>query len=202
MNRKILLTVLTLAVVLLATPVLGAPNDHAWHTVPAEETSLVPGDLTYDQLTTYCLSWGLSENPYPAPLVANITVVPPIVYINNSTNYHVLTFRIGDDNYQVVACQVSNGTVNIVTGVATLSVQVTWYFGDWGKTNARMNQGFVGTADVKQYNVNLPTNYSLIQFNLQGFGRFNHQSLTLTKDTRISPFESGYCTVLGNRDKN
>jgi hypothetical protein len=203
--KEVTVAILSLALIIpmiLAAPVMAAPNAKAMHTVPAQETSLVHGDLTYDQLTAYCLSWGLSGNPYPAPPVETITVVYPIVYIHDSSDYHILTFMIGDDTYQVVACQVVSGTLNLKTHIATFSIQITWYFGDWGKTNARMNQGFVGSADFKEYNDGVPGTYDLIQFNLQGFGPFNHQTLTLSKDTRISQFDSGICTVLGNRDKN
>jgi hypothetical protein len=211
LKKCVKFSILSLALIIpmiLSAPVMAAPNADAIHTVPAAETSLVPGDLTYDQLTTYCLSWGLSDNPYPTPPVQTTTVAYPIVYINNASDYHLLTFSISDDVYQVVACQVYNGTYNIQTKTTTFAMQITWYFGDWGKTNARMDQGFMGLATDTEYNSRpppatpLPGYYQLIQFDLQGFGRFNHQTLTLTKDTRISPFESGYCTVLGNRDKN
>lgn len=174
----------------LVAPVLGAPNANAWHTVPASQTSNFL--VSYSQLTDYCLNvWGLSENPYPT--------YPAGV----RTAYYILTLMIGDDVYQGVSCNSYTASYDPVTKVLTLTYDSVWYLGDYGKTNARMNQGFEGIAVIQCQNYNKGTfDYFTGQFNYQGFQRFNHQSLMLTvDDSRISSLATGICEVLGNRDK-
>jgi hypothetical protein len=189
---KITGTILALAVLIpliLAAPVIGDPNANAWHTVTALQTSNKL--VTYAQLTDYCLNvWGLSENPYPT--------YPAGV----KTAYYIFTFLIGDDEYQGVSCNSYTSTgPDPITKVVTLTYTGVWYAGDWGKTNARMDQGFTGTCVVQVYSAASPVYYSA-QFNLEGFQRFNHQTLLLTiDDSRISKLATGICEVLGNRDK-
>jgi hypothetical protein len=79
------------------------------------------------------------------------------------------------------------------TKVGTITYDVLRYFGDYGKTNARMNQGFTGTVVAQIYNFNTfdgTYDYWTEQFNLQGFQRFNHQFLSLSGDSRIGGLPS------------
>ena len=201
MNRKVLFfSVLILLLVPMLTTALAQActvkeNDHnkcALHKVPAYQTSNL--QVTYAQLTDYCLNvWGLSSNPYPAyPTAAH-------------TAYYIFTFMIGHHTYQGVSCNSYTGVYDSTTKVLTLTYDAIWYFGDYGKTNARMNQGFEGTVVVQCHNYNPITHaydYYSAQFNLQGFHRFNHQSLILTvDDSRISLLATGICQVLCDRDK-
>jgi hypothetical protein len=121
----------------------------------------------------------------------------------------IFTFVIGDDTYQGVSCNSYTAVYNPQTKEVTQTYNAIWYVGDWGKTNARMNQGFEGTVVIKIHNYVPATatkpatyDYYSAQFNLQGFQKFNHQSLTLTvDDSRISKLGTGICLALGNRDK-
>jgi hypothetical protein len=190
MNRKITGTILALAMLIplvLIAPAMAAPNANAYHTVPAYQTSNLK--VTYAQLTDYCINvWGLSENPYPA-YPADI-----------KTAYYIFTFMIGDDEYQGISVNTYTQTINPKTGLIDQTYNAIWYVGDWGVTNARMNQGFSGTVNVQ---VPYPwTNGFSAQFNLEGFQRFNHQTLMLTiANSKDSPLATGFCDVLGNRDK-
>jgi hypothetical protein len=171
-------------------PVMAAPNANAWHTVLASQTSNFL--VSYAQLTDYCINvWGLSENPYPT------------YPVGVRTAYYIFTLMIGDEVYQGVSCSSYTGSYDPVTKVLTLKYDSVWYLGDYGKTNARMNQGFEGTVDIQCYNYHSGVfDYFTGQFNYQGFQRFNHQSLILTvDDSRISSLAAGICEVLGSRDK-
>ncbi len=192
MNRKLLVIFVGLMVVALSViPVLAAPNADAWRTVPA---ALVYNEsVKYDKLTDYCLNvWGLSENPYPNyPASANPA-------------YYVFKLQIGDDVYEGVSVNTQTWSYSPATGLSG-TAQAIWYLGDWGKDNARMNQGFAGTVILQLPDYNPTTKkytYFLGWFDMDGFQRFNHQSLSLYGDSRISPLSSGTCTALGNRDKN
>jgi len=193
--KKVAVVVLALALLIplvLAAPVMAAPNENAWHVVPAYQTynKLV----TYAQLTDYCLNvWGLSENPYPNP------TLPTGV----RSAFYLVTLVIGDDVYQVVSCNSYTGSLDPDTKVMTFTYDTVWYFGEYGKTNARMNQGFKGTTYIQCINFDKGKfDYFTGQFYYEGFQRFNHQSLMLTvDDSRISSLATGICEVLGNRDK-
>jgi len=194
--KKIVVVILAMALLVplvLIAPVMAAPNEDAWRTVPV--SMLSNKQVTYAQLTDYCVNvWGLSENPYPAyPTAAH-------------TAYYVFTVQIGDDVFEGVSCNTYTAAYNPTTKVLTLTYDAVWYLGDWGKDNARMNQGFKGKviADVYGYKSGPPPSYDyfLGSFSLEGFQRFNHQSIFMPADTRVSTLSSGLCTVLGNRDKN
>lgn len=198
-GKIIVIAVLLLLVVPMFTTALAQActvkeNGHdncALHQVPAYQTSNT--QITYAQLTDYCLNvWGLSANPYPA--------YSP----TDKTSYMVFTFMIGDHEYQGVSCNTYTSTYSLTDKTVTLTYNATWYVGDWGKANARMNQGFEGTVVVILHNYNFVTkayDYHSAQFNLQGFHRFNHQSLVLTvEDSRITKLATGYCEVLGHKD--
>jgi hypothetical protein len=176
----------------IAAPVLAAPNENAWRTVPASMVSNTP--VTYSELTDYCINtWGLSNNPYP-DYGLNI----------NNQKYYIFTLQIGDDVYQGISCNSLSYAYNPTTHVLTITYNAIWYLGDWGKTNARMNQGFAGTAIVDCINYNpIAKTYSYYTgtWTLDGFQRFNHQSIELTQDTRVPGLPSGICIALGNRDK-
>jgi hypothetical protein len=166
--------------------------------VPVSQTSNL--QMSYAQLTDYCLNvWGLSENPYPAylPLAAGV-----------KTSYMVFTFMIGDDSYQGVSCNTftqSYVMTSATTAEITQVYNAVWYVGDWGKANARMNNGFEGTVIVSIHNYNFVSNtydYYSAQFNLEGFHRFNHQTLFLTVDnSQVSKLGTGYCLLQGDRNK-
>lgn len=192
MKKQMIFALSFLLVVIAATPVMAAPNANAWHAVPAYQTSNL--QVTYAQLTAKCLEWGLSENPYPT--------YPAGV----KAYYYIVTFMIGDDAYQAVSCNSRTNVYDPNTKINTFTYDTIWYVGDYGKDNAKMNQGFEGTIIIQLQNYN-PTaktwDYYTGQFNLQGFHRFNHQTLLLTiEDSRISELATGICQVLGNRDKN
>ena len=190
--KKVAVVILAMALLMMlfVVPVMAAPNADAWHTVPAALVTNIT--VTYAQLTDYCLNvWGLSENPYPDyPASAHPA-------------YYVFTIQIGDD----VLEGVSVNTQTLVPGNPAIgTAHAIWYLGDWGKTNARMNQGFEGTNVLTLYDFKLgpPPSWSYLTgtFNLEGFQRFNHQSLSMSVDSRNEQGASGICTVLGNRDKN
>jgi hypothetical protein len=202
-TKKAILSLALAASMLLIAPVMAAPNERAWRTVSVAQLSNT--SVSYDDLTTSCAGWGLSENPYPSylPLPSGV-----------KSAYMIFTVRIGDDVFEGVSCNTytESWTVtayNPATMEATLEIHQTydavWYLGDWGKTNARMNQGFAGTVDVYIHNyktVAKTFDYYNAVFNLEGFQRFNHQSLHLTvDDSRVSMLGTGICDVLGNRDK-
>jgi hypothetical protein len=167
-------------------------NKSAWHTVPAYQTSNLL--VTYDQLTDYCLNkWGLSSNPY-LTYPAGVTAI-----------YFIFTFKIGHEDYQGVSCNSRTAAYDPIAKTLTLTYNAVWYFGDWGKENARMNQGFKGTVVVACHNY-IPTSpttgtfdYYSAQFNLQGFHQFNQQTLMLTADdSRISTLGPGICQMRGH----
>jgi hypothetical protein len=201
MNRKLLVfAILLLLIVPMFTTALAQAcsaeeknhNKSERCTVSAYQTYNLK--VTYDQLTDYCLNvWGLSTNPYPTYPAG----VP--------TAYYIFTFRIGHDQYQGVSCNSYTGVYDPTTKVLTLTYDATWYVGNWGKANARMNQGFEGTVVVQCHNYNLITrafDYYSAEFNLQGFQRFNHQTLILTvDDSRISTLATGICQVQCDRDR-
>jgi hypothetical protein len=203
-NRKLLgIAITILAIAMLTTPAMASPNENAMHTVSAKQLSNT--QVTYDQLTAACKGWGLKENPYPSYL--------PLATGVKGTLYHIFTTQIGDDIYDGVSCNTFTQTY-IVTGVVAggyiLEIHqvynAVWYLGDWGKTNARMDQGFAGTVDVYLHHYNTVsgtfTYYNAV-FILEGFQQFNHQSLHITvDDSRVSLLGTGACDVLGNRDKN
>jgi hypothetical protein len=174
---------------ILIAPAMACSNEKARHTVAVKQTSDLV--VTYDQLTDYCLNhWGLSKNPYPA--------YSP----TDKTAYRIFTITIGHDKYQGVSCNTYTYVYNPTTKTLTLTYNAVWYLGDFGKENARMNQGFAGTVIVQNYQYGYPTSYYSAQFNLQGFHQFNHQSLMLTiDDSRISALATGICQTLGNRDE-
>lgn len=190
MNRKITGTILALVMLIplvLIAPAMAAPNTNAWHTVYASQASNLK--VTYAQLTDYCLNvWGLSENPYPS--------YPAGV----KTAYYIFTLNLGNDVYEGVSVNTYTQTIDPTTGFLEQTYNVIWYVGDWGVTNARMNQGFTGTVNVQMTYPYI--NGFAAQFTLEGFQRFNHQTLMLTiANSKDSPLATGYCDVLGNRDK-
>ena len=194
MNRKILVTfVAVMALAIFATPVLAAPNPEAWREVPC--ALVYNTQLTnYAELTDYCLNvWGLSENPYPDYPMASRPA------------YYIFKLQIGDDVFEGVSVNQQSG-VPIGGGVFRVTAQAIWYLGDWGKTNARMNQGFKGTVilDLRDFSLGPPMTYSSFAatFTLEGFQRFNHQSLFMYVDTLTGIPPLGTVTALGNRDKN
>jgi hypothetical protein len=189
-GKSILISVTALLMLaLMVAPALAAPNPNAWHTVPA--SFVTNKSVTYAQLTDYCLNvWGLSENPYPN--------YPASVH----PAYFVFTIQIGDDVFEGVSV---NTQTLIIGNPAISTAHAIWYLGEWGKTNVRMNQGFEGTNVLQLYDFALgpPPSWSYVigTFSLEGFQRFNHQSLSLSVDSRTGQPTSGICTVLGNRDK-
>jgi hypothetical protein len=202
MNRKALVfsVLLLLLVPMFSTAVVQAchvqekHNDKCtWHTIPAYQTSNL--QVTYAQLTDYCLNvWGLSQNPYPT--------YPADV----KAYYYIITLMIGHDALQIVSCSSRTNVYDPNTKTNTFTYDTVWYVGDWGKENARMNQGFEGTIIIQLQNYNpiaKTWDYYTGQFNFLGFHRFNHQTLLLTiEDSRLSELATGICQVLGNRDKN
>lgn len=202
-NRALLSLALAVSMLLIA-PVMAVPNENAMHTVSVAQLS--NASVSYDQLTIACSGWGLSENPYPSYL--------PIPSGVKGTAYMIFTVQIGDDVFEGVSCNTYTESYTVTsynptTKEATLEIHqsynAVWYLGDWGKTNARMNQGFAGTVDVYIHNyktIAKTFDYYNAVFNLEGFQRFNHQSLHLTvDDSRVSLLGTGICDVLGNRDK-
>jgi hypothetical protein len=202
-NRIILSLSLVVSMLLIA-PVMAAPNEKAWRTVSAVQLSNT--SVKYDQLTTACAGWGLSGNPYPSYL--------PLASGVKGTAYMIFTIQIGDDVFKGVSCNTYTQTyvvsgVDPVTTAPILEIHevydAVWYLGDWGKDNARMNSGFSGTVDVYIHSYNMATKtytYYNAVFDLEGFQRFNHQSLHLiVPDSRTSLMGTGVCNVLGNRDK-
>jgi hypothetical protein len=209
-NKKLLgITITILAIAMLITPTMAAPNGNAMHKVDVKQTSNV--NVDYAGLTDYCTKqWGLSTNPYPdyLPLATGV-----------KASYKIFTTQIGDDEYQGVSCNTYTEAYT-VTGLIKNSAGTTigymmeihqvydavWYLGDWGKDNARMNSGFSGIVDVHIHAYNTVTKtytYYNAELNLDGFQSFNHQSIHLTiPDSRVSLLGTGYCDVLGNRDKN
>jgi hypothetical protein len=164
--------------------------------VPASDTY---HEVTYDELTALCLTAGLRRNPYPAPPVP--TVVGPdangMLYVYSGSEYYVGTITIGEEVYQIVACTTFDMTLNVVTGDGQMVYQAPHYFGDLGK----MHNGFVGVCTVDLYGYGTAGYYFTATWVLQGFGRFNHQSLVLTQDSSISEVATGYCVVRMDRCK-
>jgi hypothetical protein len=163
--------------------------------VPASDTY---HQVTYDELTALCLTAGLRRNPYPAPPVP--TVVGPDengMLIVHDSEYYVGTITIGDEVYQIVACTTFDMTLNVVTGDGQMVYQAPHYFGDLGK----MHNGFVGVCTVDLYGYGTAGYYFTATWVLQGFGRFNHQSLVLTQDSSLSEVATGYCVVRMDRCK-
>jgi hypothetical protein len=208
--KKICAFILSLAMLIplvIAVPVLAAPNENAMHTVSVVQLSNT--SVKYGELTTACLGWGLSENPYPSYL--------PLATGVKGTLFNIFTVQIGDDIFDGISCNTySEALTNyrpIMQGGQRIgwlmdvvrTYDATWYLGDFGKDNARMNSGFSGTVVVTIYDFSTVsgayTYYSGV-FNLEGFQCFNHQSMHLTiPDSRVSLLGTGYCDVLGNRDK-
>ena len=201
-----ILTLVCLVSLMAIAPVMAAPNENAMQTVTVAQT--YNENVSYDQLTDYCLNtWGLSVNPYPSYQGLPTGTKP---------SYKIFTTMIGDDEYQGVSCNTYTETYTI-TGLIKNSAGTTigymmeihqtydaiWYLGDWGKDNARMNSGFNGTVDVYIHDYNTVTKtytYYNAELNLEGFQRFNHQSIHLTiPDSRVSVLGTGICDVLGNR---
>ncbi len=200
---KILVTVAVfLAIGMLATPVLAAPNANAWRSVPASMATNQA--VSYEELTEACLAWGLSENPYPAPPTPTEELDFPYLHITGGSAYYIFTQQIGDDVFEGVSCNVIEMVINVVTMDIDYHSEAIWYFGDWGKKNAKMAHGVAGVVDLDIYGWDEATStadYYTGVFNLEGFGCFNHRTLMMEVDTRIAPLPSGYCLTLGNRDK-
>jgi hypothetical protein len=201
--KKTAVAVLVLALFFMSAfvmPVMATPQalSPAWHTVPVTDTY---HEVTYDQLTVLCLEAGLSKNPYPAPTVP--TVVGPdangMLYVLGGSDYYVFTFTIGGEVYQGVSCGIFDLTLNLVTGNGHMVyTQAPHYIGDLGK----MNHGFDCAVTVDLYGIGTLGYYYTASYLFQGFGKFNHQTMVTTEDTRVAAqFGSGYCLVLGNRVK-
>ena len=197
----VVLAIALLTMTFAAVPVMAAPKatSPAWHTVSASLASNQP--VTYEELTEACLSWGLPGNPYPAPSTETEVPDPPYVYVNNAASYYIFTQKIGDDIYEGVSCNVIEMVIYLPTMDIDYHSEAIWYLGDWGKKNAKMNDGFVGVVDLDLYNYGLDGAYYTGTFNLEGFGRFNHRTLMMEIDSRLAPLPAGYCISLGNRDK-
>jgi hypothetical protein len=199
--KKVAVAVLVMALLFmpaLAMPVMAAPqpDSPAWHTVPVTDTY---HEVTYDQLTALCLAAGLSKNPYPAPTIPTENLVFPMLYVYGASDYYVFTFTIGDEVYQGVSCCIFDLTLNVLTGNGHMVyTQAPHYIGDLGK----MNHGFDCAVTVDLHGYGTQGYYYTASYVFQGFGRFNHQTIVTTEDTRVAyQLTSGYCLVLGNRVK-
>ena len=182
-------------------PVLAVPraSSSAWYMFPAQESSR--DTIDYAELTELCLAAGLSENPYPSPTVPERVIVPPMIYVYGDSSYHVFTLTIGDKVFEGISCDVYDLDWNLATKIVHMAYQATWYLGKLGQ----MNHGFTGNIDLTFYGFvrnadgSESWDYFVISYAMEGFGRFNKQSVVLTGDTRVNPDIAGYCLVLGNR---
>ena len=192
---------------MLATPVLAAPNDKAWHTVPAGLAT--NQSVTYAELTEACLNdWGLSVNPYPAPLTPSQEIIGGHLLIHNGAAYYIFTLQIGGDVYEGVSCNVLEIDLNLATKHLVYQSEAIWYLGKWGKQNAEMESGIAGDIVlVMEGFVRDPVtgeeSYDSLTgtFNLEGFGCFNHHTFVMYVDSINPANEFGSCTFLGNQHK-
>ena len=209
MCRKLLVIAVTiLAIAMMTTPTMAAPNENAMHTVSVVQLSNT--QVSYSDLTTACTGWGLADNPYPSysPLPSGAKGAAFMIFIVQIGNdvfdgVSVNTYKEAQSNFRPIMKDGSR--IGWLLDI-TRTYDAIWYLGDWGKDNARMNSGFNGTVIVTIHDYSTVsgtyTYYNAV-FNLEGFQCFNHQTLHLTvPDSRISLLGTGYCDVLGNRDKN
>jgi hypothetical protein len=152
--------------------------------------------VTYAQLTDKCVNeWGLTSNPYPA-YPANVSVM-----------YHIFNIVIGDKFYLMVGCGVLTSAVsNPVAKTVTLNYNGTWYFGDWYKGVAKMDQGVKGPVVATFLNYK-PANatatpptlatYDTVQnvYTLQGFGALSGLRLMLRAEGLGTLIGKGYAVL-------
>ena len=197
--KKVAFAVLAITVLMMLfiVPVMATPKETspAWHTVPVSDSYY---EVTYDELTEMCLAAGLSKNPYPAPTTPTESLDYPFYHFYDIPAYYIFTITIGDVAYPGVSCTVYDATMNLINGDGqAVYHKATHYFGDLGK----MNHGFDGscTLDIHGF-LGTPGSYFIANWELQGFGRFTGQSLTLTQDSsKAEVVATGFCVMLGNK---
>jgi hypothetical protein len=179
-------------VIVMVAPVMACPtrNSQCWRMTPASDNYQV---VTYDQLTTMCLSAGLSKNPYPAPSIPTVTGPDEngILHLNGASEYYTFTITIGDRIYQGISCTTYDMTLNVVTGVGDIVYSTRHFFGELGN----LNHGFNGVCSVHLF---ADSHYTAIWV-LHGFGCFTGQTLMLWQNSKESAIATGYCLTLGNK---
>jgi hypothetical protein len=150
-------------------------------------------------LTKLCTQAGLTSNPYPAPTVPETFTVPGnemISQVREQSSYYLISLTIDGESYTGVACFIYNGERNKDTGLTIHHFDGNYYIGAIG----HMDNGFIGNLQMKIYGYYLttsPIDYGTTHCELQGFGTFDPQTLSLSHEFTVfaNVFKemTGYC---------